>query len=70
MVELTAEEYEDFCDMRGLHLQRMKTHAISFKMEGKDFHDPANKPELDRHKVEATKCRTEIDKIIARKGFK
>ena len=62
----TEKEETQIRDMLGLHIQRMKTHALSFQMEGKSLSDPTIKDILAQHEVEANKCRTKIDEIIAK----
>lgn len=60
----TEKEEKQIRNMLELHLQRMKTHSLSFKMEGKKIDDPPLKPVVQQHAVEAGKCRTIIEKII------
>jgi len=60
----TADEERQIRGMLELHLQRMKTHALSFQMEGKSIDDPSIQSIMAEHEIEAVKCRTIIEKII------
>jgi hypothetical protein len=61
---LTDEQEKQILDMLALHLQLMKTHALSFQMEGKSITDPSIADIRAQHKIEAAKCRTIMEDII------
>ena len=64
----TEDEERQIRGMLALHMQRMRTHNASFKMEGKELTSPQD-PLVQNWKAEEIKCRQEIDKIISDEGL-